>query len=121
MRIALIFLSLLLGGTESTPYSYTPAGKYTVKSSTASAKLPSGMAQVKFELKFNPACKTSTVKLAVDGAIVAKSATLKNPRMNTLVKKGKHIFQLFSSTCDTVTTQTLDLTEKTSTTIEVEF
>lgn len=121
MKTAIIILSMLLGGAMSMHYSYAPKGKYTIKSSTASAKLPSGMAQVKFELKFGPACKNSTVKLAVDGLTVQKSATIKTPRMNTMVKKGKHVFQLFSSTCDTVTTQTLDLTEKTSTTIEVEF
>jgi hypothetical protein len=121
MKIALIVLSLLLGGTKSTNYFYAPAGKYTIKSTTASVKLPTGMAQVKFELKFGPTCKTGTVKLVVDGASVPKSATLKNPRMNTMVKKGKHVFQLISSTCDTVTTQTMDLAEKTSTTIEVEF
>lgn len=121
MKIVLILLSLLLVGFTSKNYSVVPKGKYTIKSSTESAKLPSGMAQVKFELKFNPACKSSTVKLAVDGASATKSATIKNPRMNTMVKKGKHVFQLFSSTCDTVTIQALDLTEKTSTTIEVEF
>ncbi len=121
MKTTLILLSLLFVGFTSKNYSVSPKGKYTVKSSTASDKLPSGMAQVKFELKFNPACKNSTVKLAVDGLAVQKSATIKTPRMNTMVKKGKHIFQLFSSTCDTVTTQTMDLTEKTSTIIEVEF
>ena len=121
MKTTLIFLSLLLGGIKSTHYSYAPAGKYTVKSSAISAKLPSGMAQVKFELKFKSACEPNEIKLAVDGLNAGKTATVKNPRMNTMVKKGKHVFRLIAANCDTLVTETLDLKEKTSTTIEVEF
>jgi hypothetical protein len=120
MKTALIFLSLLLGGTGSTHYLYPLKGKYTIKSSTASDMLPSGMAQVKFEFKFKSGCEKNDVKLTVDGLNVSKNANAKNPRMNTLVKKGKHMFQL-STTCDTVVIQALDMKEKTSTSIDVEF
>jgi hypothetical protein len=121
MKTALIFLSMLLGGTISTHYLNAPAiGKYTLKSTTPSAKLPSGMAQVKFEFKFKSGCDTKDVKLSVDGLNVSKTATVKNPRINTMVKKGKHVFQL-TTACDTVVTQALDMKEKTSTLIEVEF
>lgn len=120
MKTALIFLSLLLGGTGSIHYLRPSTGKYTIKGSTTSAMLPSGMAQVKFEFKFNAGCETNDVKLTVDGLSVSKTANPKNPRMNTLVKKGKHVFQL-ATACDTVLTQTLDMKEKTSTSIDVEF
>ncbi|HLP10412.1 MAG TPA: hypothetical protein VK177_00670 [Flavobacteriales bacterium] len=120
MKTALIFLSLLLGGTGSTHYLHPATGKYTVKSSTASAVLPSGMAQVKFEFRFNAGCETNNVTLSVDGSTVSKTANAKNPRMNTMVKKGKHVFKL-STACDTVIIQGLDMKEKTSTSIDVEF
>jgi len=120
MKTALVFLCLLLCGTERTDYLYPSIGKYTIVSSTASAQLPSGMAQVKFEFTFKSDCETNVVKLTVDGLNVSKTANAKNPRMNVLVKKGKHVFQL-STACDTVVTQTLDMKEKTSTSIDVEF